>query len=103
MDEDNVYTTKYLPNQSGYTSIGKHKDLLVKESPKADAIITVLANVDRVTVRITSLTGSADFLTEETKSILRDQSPVETLQLSACAITVVTDKNRTKYLLPSLH
>lgn len=101
MDEDNVYITKYLPNQSGYTSICKHKDadLLVEESPNANAITTVMANVDRETARITSLTGRVDFLTEETKSNLRDQFPVETLQLSACAIAVVTGKNRTKYLL----
>ena len=101
VDEDNVYITKHLPNQSGYTSVCKYKDTdpLAKESPDVNAITTVMANVERETARIVSFTGRVDFLTEETKSILRGQSLVQTLQLSACAIAVHIGKNRTKYLL----
>ncbi len=101
VDQDKVYITKYLPNQSGYTSICGFRDdyLGEKESPISAFRTTMIANLDQETVRIVSFTGRVDFLTEETKSNLRTQYPVETLQLSACAIAILIGKNRRKYLL----
>ena len=98
-NEDNVYITKYLPNQSGYTSVCNFADanLGTRETSEAAIRTTIRANVDLKTSRIVALTGRLDFMSEEAKSALQDGVQIETIQVSPCIIAIVIGKSGFKY------
>jgi hypothetical protein len=101
VDEDNVYITKYRPNQSRYPSLSTFRDADMKTdySSKGDVRMAITANVDQKTAKIMTLTGRVDVLSEKARAALRDQCQVDTVQISPCVIAVVLGKSLTQHCL----
>ncbi|KAJ9660986.1 hypothetical protein H2201_006714 [Coniosporium apollinis] len=93
-DEDAVYVTKHMPNQSGYAFISASGDADAQnhETSNQAATTTITANVDLRETRIGSFIGRVNILSEDVKSVLRSQGHIETVQISACVFAVTIGK-----------
>ena len=89
-NEENVYLTRYAPNQSGRTCVCQPVEL-EKTSPQPaddpfDTVITPV--VDIKMARITALTGRINLKSKRAQDIFREGAEAATAQTSACVITV---------------
>lgn len=93
-DEENVYISKYRPNQTGHPSLRELSDTDAKEKGSSNKHIrtTITANVDRETSNMVGLTGRVDFLSENAISTLRDGAQVKLVQVSPCIIDLFIGK-----------
>ncbi|EON66261.1 hypothetical protein W97_05654 [Coniosporium apollinis CBS 100218] len=100
-DEDAVYITKHMPNQSGYAVICASDDAAVesKEISSQATSATITANVDVRGTRIDSFTGRVDIRSEDIKSVLRNNANVQTDQISACVFAVTIGKGALRQYL----
>ncbi len=100
-NEDNVYMTKYRPNQSGHASVCNFEEssAMANKHTNEEVATTVKASVDLKKGQITVLIGRLDILSESIKSSLRNGATVETVQTSPCTISIAIGKSSPKFHL----
>jgi len=80
--ENEVYDTKYRPNQSGHARVCNlaNAEMGAQESSTDVVRTSITANAVLETARIVALRGRVNFISEDVKSILSDGAQVETVQ-----------------------
>ncbi|KAK5010551.1 hypothetical protein LTR28_009200 [Elasticomyces elasticus] len=98
-DDQHVYITRYLPNQSGYASVCDSAGAGTKDRSGAEAVTrtTITASVDREAGRIIALTGRVDNFLEDVKLLLNDKAAVEVVQASPFVLTFTIGRHGSQY------
>ncbi|KAK4983489.1 hypothetical protein LTR50_007194 [Elasticomyces elasticus] len=98
-DDQHVYITRYLPNQSGYASVCDSAGAGTKDRSGAETVTrtTITASVDRETGRIIALTGRVDNFLEDVKLLLNDKAAVEVVQASPFVLTFTIGRHGSQY------
>lgn len=99
-NEENVYITKYRPNQPDHASVCNFKDFSTASNKATDKECSsnIKANVDVQTGAIKTLTGRLDIFSDIIQSTLRNGATVETFQINPCTIGVAVGEEK-----PLLH
>lgn len=91
-DKNNVFITPSWPNSgSAITSGCSSTPLPLSESSneKMNAVVKMIAHIDRESDRVTTLTGHADIVSEIVKAALQAGGKVEIEQVSPVQVTIV--------------
>ena len=93
-NEENVYLTRYAPNQPGQDHFN-HLSKLGTVSPQIDNDrfeTAITAVVDNERSRITALTGRINLKYKHAQDTFREGAQVESTQTSACVVTISIGK-----------
>ncbi|KAI9737780.1 MAG: hypothetical protein M1834_009148 [Cirrosporium novae-zelandiae] len=90
MNKHNVYITKHRPHQSGDMSVCKFSDTATMPniSPSSAIDTTITANVDSPHIRVETLTGRVNFLSDNMKIVLNDGAFAKIHQTSPLVIAI---------------
>jgi len=90
-NKENVYVTRHSPNQSGRPRIHhlSTSEVAIPKTVRNLFSTTITAVLDIQTVRITALKGRVDLKSQDAQTLLRDGAEIETIQTSACVITIL--------------
>ncbi|KZF19547.1 hypothetical protein L228DRAFT_224753 [Xylona heveae TC161] len=84
--QDNIYISKFLPNQSGYPSVSASADSLTQSFSANYDRMSLTADLQRGHIK--TLTGRVTIVMPIIKSLLTNRGLVASTQQSACAIRI---------------